>query len=155
MSIWSDIQERSQGDSVRKEDEHWGIIEITKCSPSGKRFNSLNGIRIPDEKVGNLFYFTLNWRLIDSKDVDNQDKCWFRNHVNIVVSRGDKDNQKKVRDMFLGYVKEMEKEGRLDPILMSDGQYRCSEKNDNRLREMVQRIQDYNKKMVFGEGGVR
>lgn len=37
------MQDRSSGETVRKEDEHWGVIEITRCTSVGERFEDAYG----------------------------------------------------------------------------------------------------------------
>lgn len=144
------MHERSNGIAVRKEDEHWGIIEITRCTTRGERFVEAFGKRIPGEKIGKVFYFNVNWRVVDSRDIDNKNKEWWYFRDSIVVEGDDRYDQKKVKERFLEYVKELEKEGRLDPIVMDDGHYEMSERNQQRIQKMQQKIIDDNKKIIFG-----
>ena len=150
MSIWSDIQDRSSGSAVRKEDEHWGIIEITRCTSVGERFEDAYGKRIPGEKIGKLVYFNVNWRVIDSRDIDNKDKKWWFFRDPIVVERKDMWEPKKAKEIFLKYVKELEKEGKLDPILKDDGHYELGSRNEQRIQKMQQKIKDDSMKIIFG-----
>ena len=154
MSIWSDLQDRSSGEQVRKEDEHWGVIEITRCTSVGERFEDAYGKRIPGEKIGKLVYFNVNWRVIDSRDIDNKDKKWWYFRDPIVVERKDMWEPRKAKEIFLGYVKEMEKEGKLDPILKDDGQYDLGKRNHQRILKMQQKIKDDSMKIIFGEEGL-
>ena len=154
MSIWSDMQDRSSGEQVRKEDEHWGVIEITRCTSVGERFEDAYGKRIPGEKIGKLVYFNVNWRVIDSRDIDNKDKKWWYFRDPIVVERKDMWEPRKAKEIFLGYVKEMEKEGKLDPILKDDGQYDLGKRNHQRILKMQQKIKDDSMKIIFGEEGL-
>ena len=154
MSIWSDMQDRSSGETVRKEDEHWGVIEITRCTSVGERFEDAYGKRIPGEKIGKLVYFNVNWRVIDSRDIDNKDKKWWYFRDPIVVERKDMWEPRKAKEIFLGYVKEMEKEGKLDPILKDDGQYDLGKRNHQRILKMQQKIKDDSMKIIFGEEGL-
>lgn len=154
MSIWSDMEDRSSGEQIRKEDEHWGVIEITRCTSVGERFEDAYGKRIPGEKIGKLVYFNVNWRVIDSRDIDNKDKKWWYFRDPIVVERKDMWEPRKAKEIFLGYVKEMEKEGKLDPILKDDGQYDLGKRNHQRILKMQQKIKDDSMKIIFGEEGL-
>ena len=148
------MRKRSSGKTVRKEDEHWGVIEITRCTSVGERFEEAYGKRIPRGKVGQLVYFNVNWRVIDSRDIDNKSKRWWYFRDPIVVERKDMWEPKKAKEIFLGYVKEMEKEGKLDPILKDDGQYDLGKRNHQRILKMQQKIKDDSMKIIFGEEGL-
>ena len=55
-----------------------------------------------------------------------------------------------MKERFLEYVKDMEKDGRLDPILKDDGQYELSKRNHQRILKMHQKIKDDNNEIIFG-----
>jgi len=150
MSVWGDILDRGDGETVRKEDEHWGIIEITRCTSVGERFEDAYGKRIPGEKIGKLVYFNVNWRVIDSRDIDNKSKKWWYFRDPIVVEREDMWNPQKAKEIFLKYVKELEKDGKLDPILRDDGSYDLGKRNQKRILEMQQKLKDDSMKIIFG-----
>jgi len=150
MSVWGDILDRGDGETVRKEDEHWGIIEITRCTSVGERFEDAYGKRIPGEKIGKLVYFNVNWRVIDSRDIDNKSKKWWYFRDPIVVERKDMWNPQKAKEIFLKYVKELEKDGKLDPILRDDGSYDLGKRNQKRILEMQQKLKDDSMKIIFG-----
>ena len=71
-----------------------------------------------------------------------------------MVERKDMWEPRKAKEIFLGYVKEMEKEGKLDPILKDDGQYDLGKRNHQRILKMQQKIKDDSMKIIFGEEGL-
>lgn len=150
MSVWNDIRKRGLGKQVKKEDEHYGVIEITRCNSVGERFEDAFGKRIPGEKIGQLVYFNINWRVVDSRDIDNKDKKWFSFRDPIVVERKDMWEPQKAKEIFLGYVKELEMEGRLDPVLRDDGYYELGKKNQYRIQKMQQKLKEDSMKIIFG-----
>jgi len=136
----------------RKEEEAGnqvkGVLEITKCS-EGNSFKSAYKKEVPADKVGKVLYYNVNYRLKNSNFGEGEGhNGWYKYSDIVIQEGGDKASAKKV---FMRIIDEVQKNmGEFDAV-MKGGEYVMTPENRGRIKEIRKRIEEMNKKTIWGE----
>ena len=141
------MEERMREEAAGK--KTWGVMEITGCS-EGNPFKRIYDKEVPADKVGKVLYHKVNLRIRNS-DFDKEQgfNGWYKHCVYVILEGNNKALAKDiVKKTIEDVVKEM---GEFDAVMKGVELVEFTAKNRERRKEIDNRIEKMNKKIIWGE----
>lgn len=143
------MEERKQEEAAGK--KTWGVLEITGCS-QGKPFKKIYDREVPADKIGKVLFHKVNLRIKNSDfDKEKGFNGWYTDCVYVILEGNDKSAAKEIVMKTIDAV--VKEKGEFDPVMKGGELVEFTAMNYERLKEIKNRIEEMNKKVIWGEEG--